>query len=925
MVVALAAAGCTFGQAIPGATGSSVASRAMQLPASGRTTQPGSVEARQAAAEGSGVATVSSSLQVSGDYSGSVIISNLPPGPVHLSLADALKFGLKANLGGISADNSTRITRAERIQALSALLPNISANASETVTQVNLAAYGFQFNVPPGLNFSIPSVVGPFHYGQLQGTMSQSIYDPVARRNWKATKESERASVLSARETRELVILAVGGSYLQTLADAARVESQRAQVTNAQAVYDQAVTRKTAGTNSKIDVMRSLVELETQKQRLSSLEADLEKQRIALARVIGLPQDRELMLSESLIFHEFPSPEGSAAIATAEKNRANLQSAEAQVRAAEQALSAARGERLPSVTLNGNYGVLGTDPTSSHGVFAVTGSVNVPIWEGGRTKGDIQQADATLRQRKAELEEERGRVEQEVRNALVELRTASSQVQLAQRNRGYANETLTESRDRFAAGVATTVEVVQAQEQVASAENDYISSLFSFDLARLSFARSHRRSGKQSTGFTQKGSSMTTQETPTTTQPTERPVERPVAKQAETGPRGRRRAFTIFFLVLIVLAIAGSLYWLHARQFESTDDAQVDAHLNPISSRIDGMITRVYVDDNQVVKTGDRLADLDPQDYRVSLDQATAQLAQAQSMVTAQEPNIPITQVEGSTNITTGEAEVANAQAALAAAERDRESAAAKLAESDANNSRAQADLSRYKMLIAKEEVSQQEYDQIAAAAKAQAATVRAYQAALQSAGRTVDQRQAQLAQAQSKLAQYRHNAPRQIAIQQATVKSNRASAQSAAAQVEQAKLKLGYTHIVAPVYGIVMRRSAEVGAHITAGQQLLQIAQIGDLWVTANFKETQLRNIRPGLPAIIHVDALRSDFNATVENIGGSTGAVASVLPPENATGNFVKVVQRIPVRIRFKPNQSGLERLRPGMSVETEIRITD
>lgn len=418
---------------------------------------------------------------------------------------------------------------------------------------------------------------------------------------------------------------------------------------------------------------------------------------------------------------------------------------------------------------------------------------------------------------------------------------------------------------------------------------------------------------------------MTTQETPTTTQPTERPVERPVAKQAETGPRGRRRAFTIFFLVLIVLAIAGSLYWLHARQFESTDDAQVDAHLNPISSRIDGMITRVYVDDNQVVKTGDPLADLDPQDYRVSLDQATAQLAQAQSMVTAQEPNIPITQVEGSTNITTGEAEVANAQAALAAAERDRESAAAKLAESDANNSRAQADLSRYKMLIAKEEVSQQEYDQIAAAAKAQAATVRAYQAALQSAGRTVDQRQAQLAQAQSKLAQYRHNAPRQIAIQQATVKSNRASAQSAAAQVEQAKLKLGYTHIVAPVYGIVMRRSAEVGAHITAGQQLLQIAQIGDLWVTANFKETQLRNIRPGLPAIIHVDALRSDFNATVENIGGSTGAVASVLPPENATGNFVKVVQRIPVRIRFKPNQSGLERLRPGMSVETEIRITD
>jgi membrane fusion protein (multidrug efflux system) len=419
---------------------------------------------------------------------------------------------------------------------------------------------------------------------------------------------------------------------------------------------------------------------------------------------------------------------------------------------------------------------------------------------------------------------------------------------------------------------------------------------------------------------------MSTQETTITTQsPAERQVERSAPRQADRGPRGRRRAFGIFFLVLIGLAVAGLLYWLHARQFESTDDAQVDAHLNPISSRIDGMITKVYVDDNQMVKTGDPLVDLDPRDYQVALDQALAQLAQAQSIVIAQEPNVPITKIESSTNITSGEAEVANTQAALAAAERDRESSAAKLAESEANNSRAQADLSRYKLLIAKEEVSQAEYDQIAATAKAQAATVTANQAAVQSAGRTVDQRQAQLAEARSKLDQYRRNAPQQIAIQQATVRSNRASAQSASAQVEQAKLKLSYTHIVAPVQGIVMRRSAEVGAHIAAGQQLLQIAQIGDLWVTANFKETQLRNIRPGQSATIHVDALKHDFEGTVENIGGSTGAMASVLPPENATGNFVKVVQRIPVRIRFKPNQAGLERLRPGMSVEPDIRIAE
>ncbi len=423
---------------------------------------------------------------------------------------------------------------------------------------------------------------------------------------------------------------------------------------------------------------------------------------------------------------------------------------------------------------------------------------------------------------------------------------------------------------------------------------------------------------------------MTTQEqTPDATisnQPATQQSRGPAASENKpTPPRGRRKAFLIFFLVVIVLAIAGLLYWLHARQFESTDDAQIDAHLNPISARIDGTITRVYVDDNETVKAGDPLVNLDSRDYQIALDQALAQLAQARSMVIAQEPNIPITQVESTTNISTGEAEVANAEAALGAAERDRESSAAKLAEAEANNARAQADLARYKLLIAKEEVSQQEYDQVLAAAKAQAATVAANQAGLQSAARTVDGRQAQLQQSQSRLAQYRHNAPRQIAIQRATVKSNQASAQGANAQVEQARLKLSYCRITAPVAGIVMRRSAEVGAHISAGQQLFQIAQTGDVWVTANFKETQLRNIRPGQSVTIHVDALKRDFEGSVENIGGSTGAVASVLPPENATGNYVKVVQRIPVRIRFKPDQNGMDRLRPGMSVEPDVRIGD
>jgi len=392
---------------------------------------------------------------------------------------------------------------------------------------------------------------------------------------------------------------------------------------------------------------------------------------------------------------------------------------------------------------------------------------------------------------------------------------------------------------------------------------------------------------------------------------------------ATSNTAGRRRAFTIFFVVLLVAGIAGLFYWFHSSQFESTDDAQVDAHLNPVTSRVEGTITAVHVDDNQFVQAGAPLVDLDSRDLQVSLDQALAQLSQAESMVIAERPNLPITEVTNLTSISGSEAEVATSKAALAVAERDREASAAKLSEAEANNARAQADLARYRLLIAKEEVSQQEYDQIVAAAKSQAAGVRSAQASLEAAVQTVNQRNAQLGQSETKLDQYRRTAPEQLAIRRANVRSNVASAKSAEAQVEAARLKLSYTKIAAPVSGIVMKRSAEIGSHISAGQQLMQIAQIGDLWVTANFKETQLRAIRPNQTASIHVDALKKDFEGYVETIGGSTGSVASVLPPENATGNYVKVVQRIPVRIRFKPNQAGLDLLRPGMSVEPDIRV--
>jgi membrane fusion protein (multidrug efflux system) len=407
------------------------------------------------------------------------------------------------------------------------------------------------------------------------------------------------------------------------------------------------------------------------------------------------------------------------------------------------------------------------------------------------------------------------------------------------------------------------------------------------------------------------------------TTPIPDPSGTPTRAANRPATRGRRRAFGIFFVVLLIIGVGALLYWLHARQFETTDDAQIDAHLNPVTSRVDGTIIAVHVDDNDHVQIGTPLVDLDPRDFQVSVDQILAQVSQARSMVVAERPNLPITQVENITNIASGEAEVANSQAALAAAERDRESAAAKVVETEANNAKAQADLVRYKILIAKEEVSEQEYDQIVATAKAQAATLDENRASYESTGRTVDQRRAQLAQSQTKLAQYRSTAPEQIAIRRATVRSNEASVKNSQAQLEQANLKLSYTKIAAPVSGIVVKRSAEVGSHVAAGQQLMQIAQIADVWVTANFKETQLRNIRPKQFVRVHVDALKQDFAGYVDTIGGSTGSVASVLPPENATGNYVKVVQRIPVRIRFRSDQDGLDRLRPGMSVEPEVRI--
>jgi membrane fusion protein (multidrug efflux system) len=397
------------------------------------------------------------------------------------------------------------------------------------------------------------------------------------------------------------------------------------------------------------------------------------------------------------------------------------------------------------------------------------------------------------------------------------------------------------------------------------------------------------------------------------------------AAETITPPSQRQRRVNPFLIggIVFILLAAGIGWYIYAQGYEDTDDAQVDGHLNPIASRIDGTIKAVYVDDNQTVQAGAMLAELDPSDDQVALQQSQAQYDQAMAQLSASHPNLPITRLSNQNDLTSQQAEVVAAEATLAAAQHDYDSAVAKLKESQAVNERNQADFARYQTLFDKQEVARADYDQYRATAAAQIQTVASNQAAVASAQKTVEQRRAQLAQQQSKLQQTQSSAPLQVAIREADIKSQQANAEAAQAALAQSRLNLGYTRIAAPVAGVVTQRSAEVGARISKGQQLFMIVQTGDLWVTANFKETQLARMHPGQHVRIHVDALRDNFDGTVESMPAVTGSRTSVLPPENATGNYVKVIQRLPVRIRFSKGQKDLDKLRPGMSVEPKVRL--
>ena len=396
-------------------------------------------------------------------------------------------------------------------------------------------------------------------------------------------------------------------------------------------------------------------------------------------------------------------------------------------------------------------------------------------------------------------------------------------------------------------------------------------------------------------------------------------------EKAEAPPDPGTRWRGIFLgVVVAVLLIAGCLvWWFTSRNYENTDDAQIDGHLNPIAARVDGTIKAVYVEDNQRVKAGQPIVDLDTRDAQVNLTQAQADYDQALAQLEAEVPNLPIQRASNQSDLSSAQLEVVSDEAALQGAKHDYESDVAKLRQAEATSAKSDNDLVRYKQLVEKEELAQSDYDQYVSTAKSNAASVDAAAATVASEKKLIEQRQAQLQEQQAKTQQTIVNAPRQILIKYANNGMRAASVESYKAKLDQARLNLTYCHVVAPVNGIVMQRSGEIGSRITSGQQLLMIAQVGDPWVIANFKETQVRRMHPGQSVEIKVDALRKSFAGTIENMAASTGDRASVLPSENATGNYVKVIQRLPVRIRFQSGQAGLDVLRPGMSVEPKVHL--
>jgi outer membrane protein TolC len=462
-------------------------SQAAPVPLSGRSAQSGGVAVTQAPVPSTttSVNTLNPTVSVQGAYAGSASSTAHLAFSGKLSLEDAIQRSLHYNLGAVGMNEALRQARGQARAARSSMLPNLSGDVNDTEETFNLQSIGISFSFP---GFTLPAVVGPFNVLDVRARLSQTIADFTLLNNYRSAREVARAGELSAKDAKDLVVLAVAGQYLQVIAANARLHSARTQLETANALYQRTIKQLGFGRATKIDVNRSHVEVLLDQQRLVTLENDAAKQKIALARLTGLPPNANYELTDEIVYQPAPSLALEDAIKQALAQRADLQAAKAQVKAAERALAAARAERYPSASATADYGDIGQS-SNLRSTYTVSATLSVPIWNGGRTGADIQQAQAALAQRRAELEDTQGQIESEVRNAYLDLQAAANQVEVAQENIDLMGETLTQTRERFETGVSENVEVVQSQESVAGANLDYINSVFAHNLAKLSLAR----------------------------------------------------------------------------------------------------------------------------------------------------------------------------------------------------------------------------------------------------------------------------------------------------------------------------------------------------------------------------------------------------------------------------------------------------
>jgi outer membrane protein TolC len=445
----------------------------IQLPVPGTTTS---------------VNTLNLGVEVRGPFSGSASSTGAMPFSGRLTLAEAIERGLAYNLGAIDASESAAEARAETHSARSSLLPQITSDVTQARRQINLAALGIQIDLPLA-GFAFPTLIGPFNVVDARVRLFQSVYDRSAWANFRAAQDAAQASEWSARDAREMVVLAVGAQYLQVLASQARIASARAQLATAEALNSQTTAQHATGMVARTDVNRTQVEVLTGRQRLVSLQSDLAKQKIALTRLTGLSPTDQYETVSVASFAAAPVLDVDAAIAEALAHRADLKAAEASLRAAERARTSVAAERLPTVFASADYGAIGTTLREARGTFEVFGAVRVPIWEGGRIEAALQRADASLRGRRAEVENIRAQIVADVRNASLEVEAAASQVELARTNLDTTRQTLELTRERFQAGITDSLEVVRTQESVASADLDLINSIFAHNVAKLALAR----------------------------------------------------------------------------------------------------------------------------------------------------------------------------------------------------------------------------------------------------------------------------------------------------------------------------------------------------------------------------------------------------------------------------------------------------